>query len=228
METPVTGTAASGQSHYHAQWLGEGSHRALHLRSLKRNRFIAMMKLLLPLAALVLVGLVIAWPQLHPRYGSRIALSFSDVELQDQRLRMANPRYQGIDNHGRPYLVTADSGIQEGAQRETVVLDNVQADITLEDGTWAALTAKKGTYHDQTKILDLAGDVSVYSDRGYEFHGPTAHASLVTGEITSDDPVHGQGPYGLLNANGFWLADKGNHMRFLKGVKVTLYPQGAG
>jgi hypothetical protein len=77
-------------------------------------------------------------------------------------------------------------------------------------------------------MLWLQGAVSVYSADGYEFHSPTASCDVNAGVVTSDDPVNGQGPTGLLYANSFWLADRGNHMRFTKGVKMTLYPQDNG
>ena len=211
----------------HAQWIGDGSRRALNNRKLKRNRFVGFMKLALPLAALVLIALIIAWPQLYQKY-ENINLSWASVEIIDRQLRMANPRYQGIDNRGQPYLVTADSAVQDSKDQKIVTLDNIHADTKAEDGSWATLTAKSGIYTEIDKLLLLAGDVSVYSDRGYEFHSPTAICDLDTGEVTSDDPVNGQGPTGTLRANSFWLADKGSHMRFVGSVKMRLYPQSGG
>jgi lipopolysaccharide export system protein LptC len=210
-----------------AQWIGESPHRAVDLRRTRRSRFVGFMKLSLPLAALVLVGLIVAWPQLYARYDG-LGLSFAKIEVNSQEIRMASPRYQGIDASGRPYLVTADTAIQVGANHEIVKLEHIHADMALEGGGWATLTANNGVYHEDTKMLWLNGDVSVYSDNGYEFHGPTATCDMNSGEVTSDDPVRGQGPTGLLNANAFWLADKGNHMRFTKGVRMTLYPQDNG
>lgn len=225
-------SAAPGAPHSahpggHAQWIGESSHRAVDTRHTKRSRFVGFMKLSLPLAALVLVALIIAWPQIYARYDG-LGLTFKKIEVSDNQLRMASPRYQGMDANGRPYLVTADSATQVGPSHQIVKLENIHADLALANDGWATLTAKNGVYHEDTKLLWLEGEVSVYSDHGYEFHSPTARCDVNTGEVTSDDPVAGQGPTGLLTANGFWLAEKGNHMRFTKGVKMTLYPQDNG
>ncbi|HUN49994.1 MAG TPA: LPS export ABC transporter periplasmic protein LptC [Candidatus Sulfotelmatobacter sp.] len=219
--------APSAAAHGRAQWIGDGPHRVVELRHTRRSRFVGLMKLSLPLAALVLVALIIAWPQLYSRY-DRLNLSFAKVEVGDHELRMASPRYQGMDANGRPYLVTADTATQIGTEHQIVKLTNIHADMALDNGGWATLTAKHGIYHEDEKVLWLEGDVSVYSDDGYEFHSPTATCNVNTGEVSSDDPVKGQGPTGLLDANAFWLADKGNHMRFTKGVKMTLYPQDNG
>ena len=187
------------------------------------SRFVGLMRLLLPLVALALVVIVVAWPDLY-RSNDGFRITFSSIESSDESLTMANARYVGRDANGQPFVVTAATATQDKTDSKQVLLDGLQADLTLTDGTWITLSANTGVYHQSNELLDLFGDINIFSDRGYEFHANTAHADLTAGVVVSDDPVQGQGPFGLLIANGMRLEDKGARMIFNNGVKVTIYP----
>ena len=211
----------------HAQWIGRRPDTALDIRNARRSRFVGLLKLVLPLIALCLVALVIAWPQIYSRYQG-FGLSFADVQIDDNQLRMLNARYQGVDERNRPYVVTADSATQDPKDHKLVSLDKLNADMTLEDGGWVSLSAKSGIYHETRKFLHLTDDINVYTDRGYEFHGAVADVDFNAGTVQSDQPVQGHGPSGSINSNRMLISDKGNRLLFSNGVKVTLYPNGRG
>ena len=191
---------------------------------LRRRRFVHFMKFVLPLFALGMVAVVIAWPQLAKRH-AMLPLSFSDVESANAALVMNNPRYRGIDAKNQPYVVTADRAIQDPEDDQQVTLDNVKADLSANDGSWWSLTANTGLYHGGRKLLHLFGDVSVFGDNGYEMHGTTAEIDLNTSVLSSDDKVWGQSDVGLIRANGLRVYDKGAVIVFTNGVNTTIYPR---
>lgn len=191
---------------------------------LRRRRFVHFMKFILPLFALGMVAVVIAWPQLAKRH-AMLPLSFSDVESTNAALVMNNPRYRGIDAKDQPYVVTADRAIQDPEDDQQVTLDNVKADLSVNDGSWWSLTANTGLYHGGQKLLHLFGDVSVFGDNGYEMHGATAEIDLNTNVLSSDDKVWGQSDIGLIRANGLRVYDKGAIIVFINGVNTTIYPR---
>jgi len=211
----------------HARWLGERSGSQLDLRQTRRSRFVGLLKLVLPLIALCLVALVIAWPQIYSRYRG-FGLSFTDVQLADNQLRMLNARYQGVDERKRPYVVTADTATQDASDHKLVTLDRLSADMTLEDGGWVSLTARSGIFHETSKFLHLTDDINVYTDRGYELHGVVADVDFNAGTVQSDQPVEGHGPNGSIKGNRMLISDKGNRLQFFDGVKVTLFPNNRG
>jgi lipopolysaccharide export system protein LptC len=191
----------------------------------RRSHFVATMKVTLPVAALGLVVVLIAWPQIYrPQEGIRLIPA--DIELSDNTLTMRNARYHGVDKKNRPYFVTADSATQDRDDPKIILLDEMQADMTLAAGNWLSLTANGGLYNQEAKTLILHGDVNVYSDDGYEFHATTAEIDLAAGTVASDDKVSGQGPFGLIDANGLRVYDTGKRVRFIKGVHTTLFPHG--
>ncbi len=195
----------------------------LNQRALKRSRFVTLMKLLLPATALLLVVLLVAWPQIY-RHFNGFSIGFADVQVKDQQLRMVQPRYQGADAQGRPYIVTATTATQDPANQKLIHLVQPKGDMQFDNGTWGFLSADRGLYNEDTKMLHLVGHVSIYSNRGYEFHGLVADIDINAGTAVSNQPVHGQGPMGLIASKTFNAYDKGNRMDFNDGVVVTLFP----
>lgn len=191
-----------------------------------RRGFVRFMKIVLPLGAVALVGLIAAWPQLAKRDGG-FGLSFSSVNTDELALVMNNPRFRGSDNQGQPFVVTAERATQDPEDAKQVTLDRITADITLNDGAWLSLAANSGLFNSDMQLLTLHGDIAVYSDRGYEFHGINAEVDLTTGVIASDDKVWGHAAFGSIQANGMRVYDRGKAIVFINGVKTTLHPRGA-
>lgn len=193
------------------------------------SNFVGFMRYALPLGALLLLGLVVIWPLATGREeGFRI--SFTDAPDLDGSLRMVNARYLGVDNRNQPYTVTAAEASQPDPNSPLVALKDISADVFTDNGSgqWVALTAREGLYQRETRQLDLAGDVSIYSDQGHEIHTARAHVDLGARTADSDAPLDGQGPLGLLQAGNFYLDDTAQAMFFGGGVKMTVFPGGRG
>jgi len=186
------------------------------------SRFVGLMRLLLPAIALALAGVVVAWPELYRgREGFR--LSFAEIRPQDDGLTMSNARYVGKDSNERPFMITAESAVQDVTDGKRVELRTLQADITLTDGTWVTLSADRGIYRQDTQRLELSGSVNIFSDRGFEFHTERARIDLAAGTAEGDDPVRGQGPFGLLEADGFRMTGMGRSILFPANVRLTIF-----
>ena len=193
------------------------------------SNFVGFMRYALPLGALLLLGLVVVWPLATGREeGFRI--SFTDAPDLDGSLRMVNARYLGVDNRNQPYTVTAAEATQSEPNSPLVTLKDISADVFTDSnsGQWVALTAREGLYQRETRQLDLAGDVAIYSDQGHEIHTARAHVDLGARTADSDAPLVGQGPFGLLQAGNFYLDDNAQAMFFGGGVKMTVFPGGRG
>lgn len=188
------------------------------------SRFVAMMKLLLPLSALVLIALVIAWPHLDTA-DLRFRIGFAALQLSDtEDPSMINPRYVGTDKNDQPFSLTADLARNLPGPGTWVELEMPKADITTDDGTWLVLTAENGVYARDAKTLDLSGKVNLFHDAGYEFRTERAAIDLASGAASGDVAVEGQGAFGHLTASGFVLLDRGRTIHFKGRAKLTLYP----
>jgi lipopolysaccharide export system protein LptC len=189
-----------------------------------RRRFlITVTKWVLPVGALVLLGLIALWPEIERATGkARLAMSHVSGELEGGKLLDA--RYNGVDEKGRPYTITAATARQVDAER--VVMTLPKGDITLENGTWLMLTSKDGTFLQHLNQLDLVNDVTLYRDDGTTMHTASATIDVKAGAAAGSEPTHVEGPFGVLDSQGFMVSDKGSAIDFAGPAHVVLNAAG--
>jgi lipopolysaccharide export system protein LptC len=196
--------------------------RLIHI---KHRRHVTLLRILLPMAALLLAALVITWPQLQNRDRSGFYLTPTRANPKDvEQLTMVNPRFVGLDSKQQPYTVTARSATQERAGADMILLDHPQADILLDNGAWVTVTGRSGRYGQKAQILDLEGDINLFHDTGYEFHTEQAQVDLANDTINGDVAVNGHGPGGVIDAQGFMILDRGQTVIFTGNSKLHLNP----
>ncbi|PPQ31703.1 LPS export ABC transporter periplasmic protein LptC [Rhodopila globiformis] len=185
-----------------------------------RRRFlITVTKWLLPLAAMMLLALIALWPEID-RATSKARLAMSHVAGEVDGGKLVNARYNGVDEKGRPYTVTAATARQMDADR--VVMTMPKGDITLQNGTWLMLTAKDGTYLQKLNQLDLVNNVTLYRDDGTTMHTASASIDTKAGAAAGSAPTHVEGPFGTLDAQGFTVMDSGTAIDFPGPAHVVL------
>lgn len=202
-----------------------GERIARHPRS-RYSRFVQLTKIVLAGIALVLITMVIVWPQLKPRDGT-MQIGTSGTRRDAEQLNMVSPRYTGIDDNKLPYEVTADLASQASPKAETILLDNPKADMTMKDGTWLALSARSGAYGQKSQQLTLSGDVNLFHDSGYELSSPSAVIDLSRGAGHGEEPTSGHGPAGQIEGEGFRFTDKGKTIVFTGKSHLVLFPNAA-
>lgn len=203
------------------------AHRKRVLRSAASySRFVRTLKLVLPLSAFAVVAAAALFVLLYDA-DDTLTLSFTSVEHLDNDLRMVNPRFSGMDYERRPFLVTATSAIQDVRDPRNVTLENLQADMALSETSWVGLSADRGRLDSEAQTLELDGNISLFTDAGYEFHTQHAVVQLDEQRVTSNSEVTGQGPLGTLRADGFIAEDAGDRLRFSGNVRMRIYPPGS-
>lgn len=181
-------------------------------------------KLGLPVLALLLLGSVALWPEIA-RMSERGRLSFRRVfSVEAESGRMLQPRYRGISENGRPYTLTADWATQ--ASQNRVDLGDPVGDMVLESGNWLQAKSQRGVFLQHTELLDMSGNVELYRDDGTTLHTQTAAVDVKQGAATSDDKTHAEGPFGVLDSQGFTMTDKGGTIQFHGPARLIL--NGAG
>jgi lipopolysaccharide export system protein LptC len=197
--------------------VGDGARR--RRRGLGVRHFaVGLTKRLLPVVALALLTVVALWPELNRDQTRRLAIGARGVDAQSGQL--TQPRYHGVDDHDRPYTLTAATARQISAER--VDLTNPKGDITLENGSWLMIQSRQGVFMTHDSQLDLSGDVVLYRDDGLTVTTDTATVDLKSGAATSADKVHAEGPFGSLDAQGFSVTDRGTVMNFSGPGRLVL------
>jgi lipopolysaccharide export system protein LptC len=189
-------------------------------RLARRRWAITLTKFLLPAAALALLTTVALWPEMK-RASEQARLAMGRVAAEVQTGQLLDARYHGVDDKGRPFTVTAATARQIDPDRIDLTIP--KSDITMENGTWLMLNAKKGTFMQHANQLDLSHDVTLYRDDGTTLVTASASIDLKNGAAAGSEPVHAEGPFGTLDAEGgFTVVDKGAAIQFAGPAHVVL------
>jgi lipopolysaccharide export system protein LptC len=195
--------------------------RTTTLEALRYSRFVALMKRVLSLGAFLVIAAVLAFffVQRIPR---QLQMSYERLGHIKNDLTMVKPRLAGADAKGNPFVITAESAVQDAHNPKRARLKNLEADLALDKGNWINARARTGMVDMGTGQLELRGGIDVFTATGYELHSNSASANLKQSIIHGHEPVTGQGPQGDVRADEFH-ADRTNNILTLSGhVHMTL------
>jgi lipopolysaccharide export system protein LptC len=145
----------------------------------------------------------------------------------DLTIRMLKPNFEGRNAPGRPYLLSADSAVRDGADSAKVTLEVPV--FTLGSGLpgETRVRARHGLYREDTRILDLTGDVHLDDAAGYHFITDHAVIDTLKNDVDGERHIDGHGPLGRIAASSYAVRDGGAHVFFNGQVKTRIEHQGA-
>ncbi len=183
-------------------------------RSLANRRHtVRWTKRLLPVVAMLLLASVALWPQISAQFDkARISYRKGGLSADLQAGKLLWVRYRGQDARNRPYTVTADEAVQDGAERINLMMP--KGDVVSENGSWTYGESVHGVYRQHAGLLDMSGDVVLYRDNGVTMRTQSAAMDLKQGAAAGNEPTHAEGPFGTLDSQGFALMDKGDVIQF--------------
>ncbi len=185
---------------------------------------VGVLKVMLPALAVGLVLMLVVWSQISPN-DDHIRIGLTELAPEDiDSVNVVNARYEGMDKKHRPFTVTAVRATQVDRKSDILDLTGPKADMTTESGAWLAVSADTGRYARKADVLDLKGSVSLFHDRGFEFHARSVRVNLKESTAVSDEPVEGQGPNGQLTAQGFEVSRGGDRILFTGRSKLVIFP----
>ncbi len=201
----------------------------------RRRRLLRWTKWLLPAGALLLLASIAAWPEIQRSLGSaRVGLAQAGRVRLDSG-RMLGARYRGLDGRDRPYMITADEAQQAGAAStpgagahpaadpgDRIDLARPVADTLGQGGEWIRISARDGIYMQHAQVLDVVHDVTLYRQDGIMMTSPMADFDLRRGVIASDAWVHAEGPFGVLDAQGYVLSQRDGLAQFRGPARLVL------
>jgi lipopolysaccharide export system protein LptC len=194
-----------------------------HSRYAVPNRWVRWGKFALPVVA---IGLGIAIFYLARVEVRKFTVFIGpDTEIMPEEIdsiSMENARFSGRDDRNRSFTVTADKARQKSSDSTIIHLVQPKADLDLTDGRQVAIRAVSGIYVRGDQLLNLAGDVTVSDNRGFEFRTSSASVDLGKHTATGDAPVTGRGPSGDITSEGFQVLDDGDRVIFTGKTNLTV------
>jgi lipopolysaccharide export system protein LptC len=198
------------------------------LRNLKRWRrhsaLIHVLRRALPTMIVLFLLILLGWAGFNT-----LALRLNGAgQTSGMSIRMVNPKFFGRDNAGKPFTLSAAAAVRDDNQFQRIYLD--APGVILGDGPadQTRLTAKKGVYREDTRILVLDGDVHVLDANRNEFVSQHALVDTLTKDVDGDSHIDGHGPLGRIASSSYAVRDGGAHVYFRGQVKAHLEQHAAG
>jgi lipopolysaccharide export system protein LptC len=189
--------------------------------------FVRILKFVLPLAMLVIIGVLIARLSGDPQQQKITALPQAEKTTPGQ-IELIRAKYEGTDDQGRAYAVTADKTIRAMDAPDTVLFEKPLADITLQDKTWIAIKAETGSFDHAAEKLELKGNVTIFHDSGYELSLQDITIDLKQKTAATSLPVRAQGPLGTIAAKDMSVKDRGDLVVFGGPITLTIFKLSPG
>jgi lipopolysaccharide export system protein LptC len=154
--------------------------------------------------------------------------SLESFGISGDKITMEHPRLTGVRRDGKPYDVTAESGVQSPKDPTRTVLTRLNAKLRMADDSDTHITGDGGTYDSNTQVLDLAGNVHI---KGVNFDLAMRSASMnfKTNIFGSTEPVRLDFNNGWIEADTLSSTENGVEITFQGNVRsqFTQPPQDA-
>ncbi len=201
--------------------------RLLNLGRRKRPRinrrysfFVRGMRLMLPLGALAIVAVVLAWPKMDD---TLTPVPKETILPQGGGLNeLISPHFESTTNDQQPYVITADRAVQSPEDEALVMLEKPVADVTLKDSNTLNARSDNGVYRQDTTILVLDGNAQIQHSSGHTLRSSQINISMKDQLLWSDQPVSGDGPSGTIDAKSMRANNVTGIVTFIGPAKLIL------
>jgi len=191
------------------------------------DAFIRLMRVFLPAAALILGTITVLWPYIEDKEVS-FTLSTDDVAKGDSSIRMTRMRYVGTDAVDRLFHIEAASGLQDSPSAPRITLQDIRAEMAIDNTGPATVTARTGIYRVDDATLSLVGGVQMITGNGYALDMAGAEVNLREHTAVGQGAITGRSKLGTLAASQVSIDADEEEGVFEGGVKLRIVPQRPG
>jgi lipopolysaccharide export system protein LptC len=190
-------------------------------RTARYSRFVAVMKIVLPLAALGLLSTLFLFSRGAEDRGS---VPVARIEEIAREQRIAAPAFSGMTPDGVVFAVAADAIRPLDGRPDGFAIDSLTARLTAPDGRQLDLTAATGTFDARARQMTLTGLARIITSTGYAMETRGLTADLGLGVLQTDGGLEVRAPYGTLTAGGLRVESGGERLLFTGGVRLLYLP----
>lgn len=163
------------------------------------SRFIAMAKIVLPLAALGLLSTLFLFSrEIDPTRS--IPYSKVDVDQIVREQRVKSPDYTGVTSDGTAIRVIAETARPDITDPNRASAEDLVARLDFTDGGFADITAKAGEIDTSKDVANLRDGVVIDTSTGYHIVTERLKTALSETRLSTDTTITADGPLGHLTA----------------------------
>ena len=163
------------------------------------DRMVRLLAVGLPALVGVIAALMIITP-LSPRGEVSFILDRNKVAVAEDRLRVDNAVYRGLDDQGRPFSLSAGEAVQRSASVPVVRMRDLVARILLSQGP-AVLQAEAGRYDFDAETVAVDSQVTFTAADGYRMTARGVSINLKDKTLVGSNGVEGAIPAGTFSAD---------------------------
>lgn len=195
------------------------------------SRFVAWMKIILPIAALATLSTLFL---ISERFDPAETLPIAEIDLQQRAQEQGanNATFAGVTDSGDEVLIRTEQARPVPGDERVVTADVVRGHMLLKEGTEITMRAREGQLNQSRYRAKLSGDVSFDTSTGYKMRSAYMTATFDTLYAESPGEVTGTAPGGDLTAGRMVLEMRGDdpepYLLFTDGVKLVYQPQNTG
>ncbi len=216
---PITDRRALDSLNFGSRTTGE--------QALARSRRIKNLRMALPMVALLL-AVIFFFSTKSNTVDDAFLKDFENMSAAAEELKMASPRFTGVDEQGRPFEITAAAATQIANNQEIVKLVKPRA-VQGEGEKSTTVTADKGLYQSEANVLELEENVTLSHDLVgdvFVLRSPAATVSIKDEIVTSNAGVNGEGTDGSsLEADNMVAYNGEGRVVFEGNVRMRIYPK---
>ena len=191
------------------------------------SRVVGALKVILPLAALVLLSTLFLLSRGREDAGS-LRYTDSDIAALLKEPRMTAPTYTGVTRDGSAIRLSADAAIPGATPDAGGRADRPRLLLVAPDGGQTTAEADEARIDPAARTLLLTGAVRIATQDGYRIDSALVVATLDRTRIESPGPVVADSPQGHIDAGTLLLqradARSPEVLVFKGGVKLLYEP----
>lgn len=191
-------------------------------RAARHSSRVRLLKIALPIIGLV-IALVFAAVSIVSTYLPD-ELDVESATIEDGKVVMKNPAIAGRNRDGISYSMKADRALQDMKNPDIIQLENIKAQMPVNDKMVAQVDAVTGIYDRGRNILDMTAPFTIRLNTGLEAAFRDAHLDINGGRMSTQQPVTIQSKEASIVAQSLRMTDKGRTVVFEGDVVVNVDP----
>lgn len=192
--------------------------------SLGYSKFVRIMRLVLPLAAMVVVAVLFIRSGMNEKLAIFVEDDSSGMHSEQDIVKneLLNPTFESMDKKQQSYKITADRAVQGEKNKDLIMLERPVGSMSMNNGVVIKVRADAGAYRQDTERFFLRGGVHVEHSGGYALKTQEAHIDLGKDFAWSDFDVEAVGPDISIDAKGVRANGETGEVIFTGPAKLVL------
>ena len=182
------------------------------------------------LAAILLIGgivLVTVWSNLRERGDAEHRDKAAKIIQEDAKMRMETIQLVEEKQGRRTWELEAKS-VHQYEEQNVMTLDGVKVTFYAKEGKSFVVTGRTGKFHQDSRNMELAGDVMLESNEGYRLKTQSVSYDHAQKMVVSSDPVEIEGDLFRLTGKGMLVDMEAKTFKILNQVKTQWKMGGKG